>query len=187
MKRVLIATVFLALGFQLIADEQSIWPELSESEWMSMTRETLMELLETHGVNDRNENGLTALMYVAYGNTNPEVIEVLIEAGADMDAHTKYGVTALMLAAQHNENAQVIEALIEAGPEVDARNEGGITALMGAAVINPNPEVIQALLLAGANPTIRNQYGNTAWDLIQNNEALKGTDVYWELNDRRFE
>ncbi len=62
MKRVPIATVILALGFHLRAVEQSTWPALSDSEWVSMTPESLLELLEKYEVNDRTDTGLSALM-----------------------------------------------------------------------------------------------------------------------------
>ena len=29
--------------------------------------------------------------------------------------------------------------------------------------------------------------GKTAWDYARENEALKGTDVYWELNERQYD
>ena len=46
--------------------------------------------------------------------------------------------------------------------------------------------VIEALLDAGADPTMRNAAGETPWDLADANEALKGSDAYWRLNDARF-
>ena len=58
---------------------------------------------------------------------------------------------------------------------------------MYAAFNNGAAEVVEALLDAGADPTLRGADGEDAWGLIQQNSALRGTDVYWELNDRRFE
>ena len=57
---------------------------------------------------------------------------------------------------------------------------------MWAAMRNDNPAVIQALLDAGADASTKNQSGKTAWDHIQDNAALKGTPVYWALNQLRF-
>ena len=45
---------------------------------------------------------------------------------------------------------------------------------------------IAALLAAGANPGLRNADGLTPWDLADQNEALKGSDIYWRLNDAQF-
>ena len=47
-------------------------------------------------------------------------------------------------------------------------------------------EAIDALLAAGADATARNAAGQTPWDLAQENDALRGADAYWRLNDARF-
>lgn len=52
---------------------------------------------------------------------------------------------------------------------------------MFAARHNGNPEVIEVLLDAGGEVT------EQVWESTQENEALEGTDVYWEINDRRFD
>ena len=55
-----------------------------------------------------------------------------------------------------------------------------------ATKLSKNPEVVELLIDAGADVNRKDYVGKTAWDYIQNNEALRGTDVYWELNDKRF-
>ncbi len=84
-------------------------------------------------VNVRDERGWGALMKAAY---NPdldrgfaEVMQALIDAGADVEAPIGYGIRPLMLAAGYGETA-VVETLLRAGADVLARNEGGLTALM---------------------------------------------------------
>lgn len=42
------------------------------------------------------------------------------------------------------------------------------------------------LLEAGANPKVVDVNGKKAIDYADGNPALRGTDVYWELNDRSF-
>ena len=42
-----------------------------------------------------------------------------------------------------------------------------------------------ALLDAGADESIRNDRNETAWDLIQTNSALAGTDAWRELEERQ--
>ena len=75
---------------------------------------------------------------------------------------------------------------LDAGADPNARGESGWTPLHFAAEFNTDPAVTAALLDAGADPNARNENGQTAWDLAQDNEALKGTDVWWRLNEARF-
>ena len=50
-------------------------------------------------------------------------------------------------------------------------------------------EVVKALLDAGANPTDqgRGVFNITPWDVMRNNEKLKGTDVYWLLKQEQYD
>jgi len=80
---------------------------------------------------------LTALMITAAANRPSEFIQVLIAAGADVNAATDIGFTALVEAARNTEYPQVIEMLVAAGAVVDAKDILGRTALMHAAWLNP--------------------------------------------------
>lgn len=59
----------------------------------------------------------------------PDVVQALVEAGANIEAPIGYGVRPLMLAAGYGETPTV-EILLKAGADVTAKNEGGLTALM---------------------------------------------------------
>ncbi len=135
-------------------------------------------------VNARDSLGMTALMYAAQSNSDPEVIITLLQAGADMEAKGPLGRTALMIAAQSNQNSKVIAALLKAGADVNMRDTfGGMTALMYAATYNPNPLVTMALLEAGADAKMRGPGGKTAFDYAEEHRNLKGTDAYWRLKE----
>ena len=82
-------------------------------------------------------------------------------------------------------DAPTVQALIDAESDPEARDEWGRTPLLHAAFYNQNAAVVQALIDAGADATATNKDGETAWDLIQENEALERTPVYWALNDLR--
>jgi ankyrin repeat protein len=75
----------------------------------------------------------------------------------------------------------VITILLNAGAEVNAKNKDGGTALMDAAKTNTNPEVITTLLKAGADAKANDLTGKTAFDYAQDNEKLKNTDAYVQL------
>ena len=71
--------------------------------------------------------------------------------------------------------------------ERSARAVDGATPLQFAAWNNSNPSVIKALIEGGADPAARDEDGKISFDYAEDNEALKGTDAYWLLNDARFE
>ncbi len=91
-----------------------------------------------------------------------------------------------MWAAWNNQNPEVLEVLVKAGAEVNAQDTDGVTPLMKASSYNQKPKILEVLLNAGANVRIKDKNGKTVWDYLQENEKLKGTEVYWKINDARF-
>ena len=62
-------------------------------------------------------------------NGNPEIIHILVKAGADVNAKEKNdGLTPLMLAALHNENSTIIKALLEDGADINLKSNADMTA-----------------------------------------------------------
>ncbi|MCF7936089.1 MAG: ankyrin repeat domain-containing protein [Synergistales bacterium] len=67
----------------------------------------------------------TALMWAASENNNPAVTQLLIDAGARVDATDNYGWTALMSAAYSSRNPEVLEVLLDAGADPDVQDVHG--------------------------------------------------------------
>ena len=70
-------------------------------------------------------------MHSAAFNNYPEIAQLLIDAGADIEAKNKYGSTPLHNAAG-NGNIDAMRILLQAGADPNARNKNGSTAFRGA-------------------------------------------------------
>jgi len=102
----------------------------------------------------------TALMY-AIGSRKMQVIEALIEAGADVNPPDMIGMTPLSLAIYETQDLTIVKALLVKGADVNLRTHYGLTALMAAAE-NENIDFVKTLLAAGANVNERSDDGTTA-------------------------
>jgi ankyrin repeat protein len=111
---------------------------------------------------------------MAASNENPEVLTLLLDAGADVNARDFDGVTPLHMAAS-NENPEVLTLLLDAGADVNARDEHSAAPILWAAK-NPNLEVLKVLIDAGADVNAINRDGVTPvlGSIIEENlEALR--------------
>jgi uncharacterized protein len=84
-------------------------------------------------VDARDARDYTALFHACHDpdadRGHPEVVALLLQAGADKEACIGFGVRPLMYAAGNGE-AAVVQVLLQAGADPLARNEVGRTALM---------------------------------------------------------
>jgi ankyrin repeat protein len=101
---------------------------------------------------------------------NEECVQILLDAGADIDAVDNEGNTALMAAAGSG-NERSVRLLLEAraGKNINAKsNWGGSTALIEAA-INGSGKTVEALIAAGtgvnAGTWTAGSYAHTQWYL----------------------
>jgi uncharacterized protein len=105
---------------------------------------------QSRDINATFANGKTELHFQALSGTNPKLIKLLVQAGANLEARTMTGKTPLILAAM-NGNTEIITALLEAGANVWARDADGAIALTTAAWHN-NMEAVRILLQASIYP-----------------------------------
>jgi ankyrin repeat protein len=139
-------------------------------------------------VNDTNQIGRTALMDAAEVCSNPEVLAVLLAAGADPGSRDAFGNTAASFARRnanlqgadlkalnapgavdlfdiaHNGSPDEITAALRAGSNPNTVDTTGyeMTPLMYAAQYNRDPGAVTALLKGGAKPNARDKLGRTA-------------------------
>ncbi len=180
----------------------------------SKTPEVVKSLVNAGArVGARDETGATPLHTAAVASRTPAVVKALLDARADPAAKDETGKTprdyakanaALKGADLHGLLARVscedwnteaffaradaadVSRCLKAGGKVAARDQTGATPLHTAAFKSKTPAVIKALLDNGADPAARDKQDKTPWDYAKRNSNLKGTDVYWQLNEGRF-
>jgi len=129
-------------------------------------------------VNAKDRRGLSAYLYsTSEVGPEPELLELLLEQGADVRSLDEQNSTGLIRAAQRG-YPELVEPLIDAGSELDHVNDLGWTALTAAVVLGdgtePYLDTVKLLLDAGADPAIPDQHGVTP---AVHAELLGQTDV----------
>ncbi len=112
-------------------------------------------------VNLLTDNKWSALME-AVSKKDKNIIQLLLENGADINIITTHGDTGLMyLARDENDTSELIRLFIKSGADINKQNEFGHTPLFFAAE-HGHKNNIQTLLELGANPKITENDGSTA-------------------------
>ncbi|MCL2144009.1 MAG: ankyrin repeat domain-containing protein [Endomicrobia bacterium] len=122
-------------------------------------KDKIKEAAASGGINTRDNKGDTPLLIAVQGLEDAEIIDILIQAGADVNITGSYGIMPLVMTA----DPQIVELLIKAGADLNEKTANGMTPLMSAASIIPaQPEKIKMLLDAGADAALKDAAGNTA-------------------------
>ena len=95
-------------------------------------------------INDVDREGKTALMYAAESNSL-DMVQVLLKAGAKVNAKDGQKKTALMYAAKRKCSPEVVKILLDAGADTKARDRKDRTALIWAETEKSCPEVVSLL------------------------------------------
>ena len=152
-----------------------------------VSSEQLAEICSSFAAETEREDWLNSMLLQA---SNPSMVKLLLEQGADARAARHDGGTALMFAAQGGHVA-VAQLLLQHGADVAAASNYGSTALMSAA-IGGHEAVAQLLLQHGADVAAASNYGSTALMLaaLAGHEEVAqlllqhGADVAAAKNDR---
>jgi ankyrin repeat protein len=109
----------------------------------------------------------TPLMF-ACRNLQLEVVNYLINKGANVNARNKYGLSVLCYAMDEDPKCvSLVKRLIEHGADVKMW-EGDYEAPIHSAVSNNNPEAMKLLVKHGANPNINSDYGTPLQNKLLN-------------------
>jgi len=140
-------------------------------------------LKEKTPINDES-TGDSSLLFAASNNENPEIIKLLLDAGANINQKNKYGGTALYEASRFNNNLEVIKELIKLGANINEKDSDGETALIGALQRNPNLDIARYLIEAGADVKAKDNNGNTALIYLFDREPkVDAPDIVQKLID----
>lgn len=165
------AQALLDAGLNPNHHEASMLPPLFYAVEGGNTRIT--GLLIQHGadVNVRlGKDEATPLMRAA-ASQHPDIVSLLLKAGAQLDAQDRLGATALMWASVKGCHACATR-LIAAGALLDVRGRMGETALQ-LAVETGNLDMVKLLLDAGADHTLATMVGTTPLQAAENRELSK--------------
>ena len=140
-------------------------------------------------VNVADKNAHTTALAEAVASGNLELVRMVLNAGADINARNNSGQTALMRL-DDDSSAEIVNALVYAGAKVNLKDEDGDSALLVAAALEKT-EVLKALLDAGAKVNTRNKEGKTALMIaaeggyVENVKALleAGANVHQKNKD----
>lgn len=127
------------------------------NDWPAVRR-ILAQNKDLH-VDARGEYGHTALMLAVWGG-QAEIVQLLIDRGANVNACAAGGDTVLMQAAVFG-RTEIARLLIDHGADINARNEWGETALI-LAIRKWHAETACLLIDRGADIHVRSCMGHTA-------------------------
>ena len=102
----------------------------------------------------------TPLTWAIRYRVAPEIVAMLIEAGADVNERDENGTPALNTAVRFRRN-QLIDILLRSGAEINAADESSGRTALALAVEIKDTETVKQLIEAGANLEMTDTWGNT--------------------------
>lgn len=121
--------------------------------------ETFTSLIAGRDVNLRDKGSQTTALEHAVRNSNREMVQLLLAAGAKANAQNEGGEGVLMMLTAEA-TSDLVWDLINAGADVNLRDADNNTPLIRISSIN-NLEAVKALIDAGAKMNVHNKQGRT--------------------------
>jgi ankyrin repeat protein len=117
----------------------------------------------------KDSDGDTPLILAStYPHRNIEIVDLLIEYGADVNAQNDQGDTALLWSVLDDPHPVIAEALVEAGADINAQNELGWAPIMFAHRAE-DIKFLEFMIQSGADLSLKDESG---W-----------TPLFWAVSD----
>lgn len=123
-------------------------------------------------ITHKDEYGFTVLHGLAE-EEHYEILQFLIDNGANVNEKNEDGITPLHLAAW----PEIVEILVKNGADLEAKSNAGETPLICLSAEQEREDVMEALLIAGANVNARNDFGKSALDIATNREESQKMSI----------
>lgn len=133
----------------------------------------------------KNIDGSTPLRTAAEVCDNTQVLQTLIDAGADIHTINNSGENLLITAAR-NPNPEITKFVLKLGFDTEDRDNDGFTALLNAACWQPNIEVLDILKNAGADIYAKTNSGDNLFHitaLSKNKEVARYVSTAFNTSD----
>ena len=145
---------------------------------MEIVRAVIEHGVDVNAVN-QHQHQCAALHCAAWSNS-PDVIDLLVAAGANIGARASWGHNTPLLCASGTCNREAMLCLLKRGAAVNAQDDHLETPLVLAAAVGAGAqkaaEVLDALLRAGADEIIVDELGRKAADMISEYAGQAGDD-----------
>lgn len=158
--------VYLEVGadVQVVGVVVDAWSEIPFFQAIERDDNEAVRKLVKSGIDlkTRDERGNTAL-HVAVAGGNLEIVRLLLENGAKVNAKNKEKLTPIWMFEDGEDETlvKIFRLLIAKGADVNVLNEDKASLLM-MACFDDNLEAVKILLEAGANPNLKDEDGETA-------------------------
>jgi ankyrin repeat protein len=133
--------------------------------------EKVAELIEK-GVDPSSKDAIgQSALYLALNGRPDELVVLLVEKWADVNAVSPFGKIPILQKAVHaNRSVKILKLLLDKGADVNGRNIANASALH-VAVEYQYVEAIKVLLARGADLNIRNGTGKTPLDIAKDKDS----------------
>lgn len=152
---------------------------------MSLLLEVSQQAADSQKVADLITRGAALEMQTPHGGYTPllmaarlgheYIADMLIHAGANVNAQDNEGNTPLILATITG-STKTVRNLTDKSPDMDHLNTLDRSALMWAAALGRR-EIAQLLIRRGANPDLQNKAGQTAYDIARLHENFSLAEI----------